>query len=186
MKDIDISKIKNKIYTSVDLFLKYFNVMTIGITATKGKSTTSTLIYEILKAQGKDAYLLGNIGVPIFDKIEDIKKESIVVLEISSHQLEFMKYTTKIALLLNIYPAHLDHHNSYMEYINAKYNIFANEENMKQLYPDFNQIQIYGKETEWMKEKNFKYNKNAKLIDIDDKKYRTNKRKITFKNPWKP
>lgn len=166
-KDIDTTKIKDKIYTSIDLFLKYFNILNIGITASKGKSTTSSLIYSILKDAGKDVLLLGNIGIPIFDKIEEVNKDTIAVIEISSYQLEFMKYTTKIAILINIYPAHIDHHSTYEQYIYSKYNIFRNKKNMIDIYPDFKQIQIYGLETDAMKQMNYKYNKNAICIDID-------------------
>lgn len=170
-KDIDTKNIKDKIYTSVDLFLRFYNILTIGITGSKGKSTTSSLIYKMLKDTGKDVFLLGNIGIPIFDRIEEIKNDSIAVIEISSHQLEFMKYTTKIAILINIYPAHLDHHNEYQEYIDAKYNIFENEKNMKEIDPKFKQFQIYGVETDAMKNKKYKYNEEAICIDIDNGDY---------------
>lgn len=170
-KGIDISKFEDKIYTSIDLFLKYFRIITIGITGTKGKSTTSSLIYEILKNEKKDVYLLGNIGIPIFDKIENIKEDSIVVIELSSHQLQFMKYTTNIAILINIFPEHLDHYNSYEEYINCKYNIFLNSNNMLRIYSDFKQKQIYGKETEDMLKKKFKYNEDSVEVDLDNNQY---------------
>lgn len=170
-KDVDTKNIKDKIYTSMDLFLRFYDILTIGITGSKGKSTTSTLIYKMLKDAGKDVLLLGNIGIPIFDRIEEIKSDSIAVLEISSHQLEFMKYTTKIAILINIYPAHLDHHNEYQEYIDAKYNIFENEKNMKELDPKFKQYQIYGAETDAMKNKKYKYNEEAICIHIDNRDY---------------
>lgn len=68
--------------------------------------------------------LLGNIGVPIFDKIDEIKNDTILVLELSSHALQYIKKSPNIAILLNVYEEHLDHYKSYEEYINAKYNIF--------------------------------------------------------------
>ena len=68
--------------------------------------------------------LLGNIGVPVFDYIEELPKDGIVVLEMSSHQLEYMKTSPNIAILLNIFPDHLDHYNSYEEYARAKCNIY--------------------------------------------------------------
>lgn len=170
-KGMDISKIKDKIYTSIDLFLKYYNIITIGVTGTKGKSTTSTLIYEVLKKNNKDVYLLGNIEIPIFEQIENINNDSYVILELSSHQLQFMKYTTRIAILTNIFPEHLDHYNSYKEYIDCKYNIFTNVKNMKILDKDFKQNQIYGKETEAMFQKQFKYDEESICVDLDDDKY---------------
>lgn len=122
-KDIDISKIKDKIKSQLELFLQYINVFTIGITGTKGKSTTSTLIYNVIKNQKDDVHLLGNIGIPLFDEIDNLKEDSIVILELSSHQLEFVTSSPNIAIILNIFEEHLDHCNSYEEYINAKLNI---------------------------------------------------------------
>lgn len=121
---IDISKFKDKIKSQVELLLEFSDSTTIGVTGTKGKSTTSSLIYKIIADQSKDVLLLGNIGLPIFDYLEDIKKETILVLELSSHQLEFVKCSPKIAILLNIFEEHLDHYKSYQNYIDAKMNIF--------------------------------------------------------------
>ena len=127
-KNINISKFENKITSQLELFLEYKKCLTIGITGTKGKSTTSTLIYDVLKEQEKDCYLLGNIGTPIFDKIEKIKPSSVVVLEISSHALQYIKKSTEIAILLNIYEEHLDHYKDFNEYIKAKLNILNYQE----------------------------------------------------------
>ena len=90
-KNYDISDIENKITSQLEMFLKYTKAYTIGITGTKGKSTTSSLIYEVIKSQNKPVHFLGNIGKPIFTEIESIKKDDIVVLEISSHQSQFIK-----------------------------------------------------------------------------------------------
>ena len=100
-KNIDISKFKDKISSQLELFLEYTKSLTIGVTGTKGKSTTSSLIYEVLKNQNKDAELLGNIGTPIFDEIEKIKDTSFVVLEISSHALQYIKKSPNISIMLN-------------------------------------------------------------------------------------
>lgn len=121
---MDISKIESKIKSQLELLLEYINVKTtIGVTGSKGKSTTSSLIYQVLKEQDKECLLLGNIGVPVFDCIEDMTEETTVVLEMSSHQLEFMKASPNISILLNIYEEHLDHYNSLEEYAEAKMNI---------------------------------------------------------------
>ena len=122
-KGIDTSKFINKIKSQLELFLEFVDVFIIGITGTKGKSTTSSLIYSIIKEQCEDVHLLGNIGIPLFDEIDKLKKESIVVLELSSHQLEFVKISPNISIILNIYEDHLDHYESYEHYINAKINI---------------------------------------------------------------
>ena len=79
-KNLDISKFKDKITSQLEFFLEYKKCMTIGVTGTKGKSTTSTLLYEVLKNQGKKVYLLGNIGTPVFDDIDEIEDDSTVVL----------------------------------------------------------------------------------------------------------
>ena len=122
-KDIDTSKFINKIKSQIELFLEFVNVFTIGVTGTKGKSTTSSLIYDIISKQREDVHLLGNIGVPLFDEIDKLTEKSIVVLELSSHQLEFVQVAPNIAILLNLFEEHLDHYKSYEHYINAKLNI---------------------------------------------------------------
>ena len=112
LKDIDISKFRNKITSQLELLLEYIPCFTIGITGTKGKSTTSTLMYQILKEQNKNVMLLGNIGEPIFNDIDDMTEDTILVLELSSHALEFVKKSPNIAILLDIYEEHLDHYSS--------------------------------------------------------------------------
>ena len=89
-----------------------------------GKTTTTSLIYEILKQQGYTCYLGGNIGIPLFTKIPEMTPKDIIVLELSSFQLMNMKVSPNIAVITNIAPNHLDIHNSYEEYIEAKTNIF--------------------------------------------------------------
>ena len=126
-KDIDTSKIYDKISSQLELLLKYSDSLTISVTGTKGKSTTSSLIYKILQDQGKLAVFAGNIGIPIFDKIEEMTKDKTIVLENSSHQLEFLHHSPNIGIFLNIFEEHLDHHNNYDEYINAKSQIFRNQ-----------------------------------------------------------
>ena len=121
---MDASKYIHKIKSQLELLLEFFNNLTIGITGTKGKSTTSSLIYKVLKDQDKKCILLGNIGIPVFDYIDSIDQDVILVLEMSSHQLEFMKLSPNIAILLNIWEEHLDHYESYMQYAEAKCNIY--------------------------------------------------------------
>lgn len=95
----------------------------VGITCSKGKSTTATLIYKILKAAGKDAYLAGNIGESPLNVIKKLKKTSWVVLELSSFQLHDLPASPRIAVVLDAFPEHLDHHKTVREYYGAKANI---------------------------------------------------------------
>lgn len=97
----------------------------IGVTGSDGKTTTTTLIYEILKAGGYNCHLGGNIGIPLFTKVKDFKEDDIVILELSSFQLMGMEKSPDISVITNISPNHLDKHGSYEEYIEAKKNIFA-------------------------------------------------------------
>lgn len=126
---LDTTKYLSKIKSQLELLLEFFDNFTIGITGTKGKSTTSSLIYKILKDQKVQSVFLGNIGVPVFDYLDNIKQDEIIVLEMSSHQLEYMNYSPNIAILLNIYEEHLDHYESYLKYAEAKCNIYKYQNN---------------------------------------------------------
>ncbi len=112
-----------RITSQAGLFLEFFGGQTVGVTGTKGKSTTSSLIYHIMKDVSDDCFLVGNIGTPFFDVVEKITPQSIVVAELSAHQLEFVHNSPRYAVLLNIYQEHLDHFNSFNNYQIAKMNI---------------------------------------------------------------
>ena len=122
-KNMDTSNFKDKIYSQLEILLKYYKNNIIGITGTKGKSTTSSLIYDILKNNNKKTLLLGNIGIPIFDYIDTIENDTILVVEMSSHQLEFVHSSPHIAIITNLYQDHLDHTNGLDDYYNCKMNI---------------------------------------------------------------
>lgn len=156
LKDFDISKFENKITSQLELLLEFVPCYTIGITGTKGKSTTSSLIYQMIKDQGKDVMLLGNIGEPIFNDIDDMKKDTILVLELSSHALEFVKKSPNIAILLDIYEEHLDHYSSMEKYIEAKFNVAK--------FQSKNDIFIYNASNKYMQEFNFNYKKSDYAI----------------------
>ncbi len=115
---------KEKITSQTDLFLHKFGRQTIGVTGTKGKSTTASLIYHLLKNTGKHAVLMGNIGLPAFDFIEKINADDLIVYELSAHQLELVHSSPHIAVLLNIFPEHLDYFGTFERYKRAKLNIF--------------------------------------------------------------
>ena len=123
-KYIDYSSFEDKITSQIDLFLRYSDVKTIGVTGTKGKSTTSSLIYHVLKNMNVNTILGGNIGIPVFDELDNIKDDTIFVIELSCHQLKFVKSSPNISVLLNIFEEHLDLYKSYQDYIDAKLNIF--------------------------------------------------------------
>ena len=111
-----------EITCQTDLFLRFSGFLCVGVTGTKGKTTTATLIYSMLRAAGREACLIGNMGFPVFDSLEDCAGE-IAVIEMSSHQLEFTTRSPHIAVLTNIYPEHLDHYDSFGCYAGAKLNI---------------------------------------------------------------
>ena len=95
----------------------------IGVTGTKGKGTTSTLIYKILKNAGFKTVLAGNIGKPMLDILPQAKKADFVVLELSSFQLQDLPYSPQIAVVLDVFPDHLDQHKSLREYYGSKANV---------------------------------------------------------------
>ncbi len=113
----------SKITSATKLFFDICPCPIIGITGTKGKGTLSTLIYKILKNGGKDIYLGGNIGESPFDFIDQLNENSIVVLELSSFQLQDLKKSPHIAVVLNTVSEHLDYHKDIEEYLSAKESI---------------------------------------------------------------
>lgn len=110
--------------TEIEMLMKMCPCKIVGVTGSDGKTTTTSLIYSILKEAGYNTYLGGNIGTPLFTKISEIKPEDIVVLELSSFQLMGMKVSPHIGVITNITPNHLNIHKDYQEYIDAKKNIF--------------------------------------------------------------
>jgi len=118
------SELKNlNVTTPTRIFFEEFKGKIIGVTGTKGKGTTSTLIYEILKSAGIDVYLAGNIGKSPLELLSNLNAESIVVLEMSSFQLIDLPFSPNISVVLNITSDHMDWHKNQDEYIDAKKNI---------------------------------------------------------------
>ena len=112
------------ITTEVEMVIELCPCLVIGITGSDGKTTTTTLISEIIKEDGKNCFLGGNIGTPLFTRIHEMQPEDIVVLELSSFQLMNMKISPKISVITNITPNHLNIHTDMEEYVEAKKNIF--------------------------------------------------------------
>jgi len=114
--------------TEIEEVIKLSPSKIIGITGSDGKTTTTTLIDLVLRANGYKTFLGGNIGTPLFTKIKDMTEDDVVVLELSSFQLMNMEVSPSISIITNITPNHLDIHGSYQEYINAKTNIYKNSD----------------------------------------------------------
>jgi len=115
----------NHYTTATNIFFSQIkNNITIGVTGSKGKSTTASLIYAILKEAGKKVCLVGNIGNPMLEiLLKPIDKEEIFVVELSSYQLDDIDYSPHIAVVTNLFPEHMDYHGSVEKYYEAKRNI---------------------------------------------------------------
>lgn len=112
----DLSNISGE----AQLFLKHYRNQTIGITGTKGKSTTTSLVYALLREKYRTV-LVGNIGIACFDAIDEMEKGALAAFEISCHQLEYCPYSPHVGVYLNLYEEHLDHYGSFEKYGDAKF-----------------------------------------------------------------
>ena len=121
-------ELKCRITSETQVFFEVYREQIIGITGTKGKSTVSSLIYHILKESGKDCRLAGNIGIPVFDIAEDMTEGTLVVCELSCHQLEYMTVSPSCAVFLNLFEEHLDHYGTMENYRKAKKNIYIHQQ----------------------------------------------------------
>ena len=124
-----LSKNIDKIVNELDIFYSNnLNKKKITITGTNGKSTTSKLLYDILKKHNYDVRLLGNIGKPLLSE-KNIKPKTVFVIEASSYQIEYSKYfKTDFAIILNITPDHLERHGTFKKYIKSKLKLITNQE----------------------------------------------------------
>ena len=112
--------------TATNIFLANIDNVVIGVTGSKGKSTTVSLIYSILKQAGKKVHLIGNIGKPMLDEmLKETGKDDIFVCEFSSYQLDDIKYSPHIAVILDLFPDHMNYHGDVENYYNAKKNIIS-------------------------------------------------------------
>lgn len=121
----NISK-NSRIYTEISFSLEHTVANKIGITGSDGKTTTSSLINEILRCDGKLSYLVGNIGNPLISYIDSIKNDDFLVCELSSFQLYDYTPSLDCAVITSISENHLDWHKSHMEYVLSKGNITKN------------------------------------------------------------
>lgn len=145
-------EIKKKITSELELLLETNKENCIGITGTKGKSTTSSLLYEVIKKQKNDVVFAGNIGIPLFDVLDESTSSTLFVMEMSSHQLEYLKTSPHIGVILNLFQDHLDHAKTVEHYYACKANMFR--------YQNENDYMIYCKDNyelnKLIEEKNFK------------------------------
>lgn len=125
------AKKKNiQIITEIELAYLLYNPKIIAVTGTNGKTTTATLIYNILKEYNPNTQLAGNIGYPLIEVMENNQNNDIVVLEISSFQLNGIeKFKPHIAVITNLGEAHLDYHGNKQEYHSIKKRIYKNQKN---------------------------------------------------------
>ena len=114
-------------YTSqTEFFLQLFRKQVIGITGTKGKSTTATMIYHVLKeCLDRPVLLVGNVGIPCLDCYDEITENTVIVFEMSCHQLSRVNVSPHIALFLNLFEEHLDYYGTVEKYFEAKKHITA-------------------------------------------------------------
>ena len=162
------------IYTDLDVFKSFYNNECITITGTNGKSTTCQLLYEVLKKQGYDVKLAGNIGYPILS-IKNIKPKSIFVIEASSYQLQYSKiFRSKYSAILNISPDHLERHKTLKEYVKVKFKLIKNQLTNSIAFVNKYDVNV----NKFLKKNSFK----SKIIKVNtklDKKYLLN-----FKNNY--
>lgn len=113
-----------KVTSEMEVFFEVCPCTLIAVTGSDGKTTTTTLVSEMLKASGKTVWLGGNIGTPLLPLCRQMKKEDFAVVELSSFQLMDMERSPQRALITNLAPNHLDIHKDMQEYVDAKKNIF--------------------------------------------------------------
>ena len=169
-----LKKNRKKVITDLDIFFKFNpEVLTITITGTNGKSTTSKLLYEILKNHKYDVRLTGNIGNPILEEIK-VTRKTIFVVEASSYQLSYSKYfKSKFSLIINISPDHLERHNTMKNYVLSKLKCVTKQnENDIALIPNNYLLK------KLLRSKNIK----SKIIIISSNKYENLKNKLNNNN----
>jgi UDP-N-acetylmuramoylalanine--D-glutamate ligase len=134
-----------EVTSSTAFFLDQSPCPVIGVTGTKGKGTTCTLIYEMLKKAKKDVYLGGNIGKSAIEFLDTVNKKSLVVLELSSFQLQDLTKSPRYSVLLNTTTDHLDYHVDRDEYLQAKESILSNQNknDLCVLNKDYEYVEYY-------------------------------------------
>ncbi|MEG2670555.1 MAG: Mur ligase family protein, partial [Oscillospiraceae bacterium] len=128
-KDVPVLKTASengvKVTSEMELFFELCPAKIISVTGSDGKTTTTSLIYDMITRAGYNCYLGGNIGTPLIGEIDKIKSDDVVVLELSSFQLHTMHKSADVAVVTNVTPNHLDWHTDFQEYIDSKKAIFS-------------------------------------------------------------
>ena len=165
----------NKIITDLDVFYSHYSKnLNISITGTNGKSTTTKILFNILKDQKKDVRLVGNIGNAILNE-KKITKKTIFVIEVSSYQIEYSKnFKANYAAILNLSPDHLERHGNFNNYIKTKFKLVTNQTNKNYAFFD--------KKNKYLKKFLNKKSLNPKIINVGKKSYIKEINKI--KNPY--
>ena len=154
-----LKKNSKTIYSDLDVFHSFYRNQCITITGTNGKSTTCQLLYEVMKKQGLDVKLAGNIGYPILS-IKNIKPRSIFVIEASSYQLDYSKlFNSKYAAIINISADHLERHKTLKNYISAKFKIIKNQKK--------NSIAFINKHDVYISKKIKKNHYKSKIVKVN-------------------
>ncbi len=180
---IEAEKLNIPIYNEMEVAYHFLpkNIKIIGVTGSNGKTTTTTMIYDILKKMNKPVVLGGNIGYPLSEVIPLIKENDILLLEISDHQLlNFHDFKTNISVLTNLCQTHLDYHKTYENYKKVKHNIFnhhtkedlaiinAKNEDSMILTSDINSTKEYFNGKDAYVKDNAIFIKDEKILDTKD------------------
>ena len=193
---IDINKCKiskylkinsSKIITELDIFqISYPKINKITITGTNGKSTTSKLLFDVLKANKMDVRLTGNIGYPVLME-KKIKNNTIFIIEASSYQLDYSKFfKSKYSVIINLYPDHLERHGTFKNYAKAKFKIVKSQNKKDYTFIDnennfLNQLVKKNRiKSKVLKINYLKYKKYFKQIDNIYFKNSSNKKNLCF------
>ena len=167
-----LKKNNSKVITELDIFyLSYPNIKKITITGTNGKSTTSKLLYDILKEHKKDVRLTGNIGSPTLLET-NLNNNTLFIIEASSYQLEYSKFfKSEYSLILNLSPDHLERHGSFENYVKVKFKLIKTQS--KNSY-------AFIENKNYLLNNLIKKNKiNSKIFRVNYKKYQKYNKMIT-------
>tara|TARA_Y100000590_G_scaffold453747_1_gene599355 strand:+ start:36 stop:1349 length:1314 start_codon:yes stop_codon:yes gene_type:complete len=159
-----LNRNKKKILSDLDIFyLNFPKIKKITITGTNGKSTTSKLLFNVIKAHKKDARLTGNIGNPILLE-KNIKESTIFIIEASSYQLAYSKFfKSEYSIILNLSPDHLERHGNFNNYVKSKYKLIKKQEKGNKAFIEKQNIYL----NQLIKKDKI----NSKIIRVNYKKY---------------